>query len=271
MFQLLHQVFDLILVGPTTNILLFFHYIFNLVGLPGAFGFSIIALVAFIRLIFHPLTRQQMELTKKMEEMKPHLDRLTEKHKSDKQRLQQEQLKLYQQMGVNPASGCLYALVQIPVFIALYNVLILFLKNGTGDKVVLAVNKLVYVDFLKIATLDPWFFGFNLAATPSQFGKYGAYYLLIPVITAALQYFQVKVTMPQPKKAIVKKDDKKKDKSPDMQTMMGRQMLFIFPIMIGYISYNLPIGLALYWNIFSLFSIIQYRKPKKKMETSSSS
>lgn len=260
--MLLPTLFNTALIFPTINLLLFFNYIFTLLHLPGTFGFSIIALVVFIRLLLHPMSRQQVELAKKMEQMKPHLDVLSEKHKNDKKKLQEEQLKLYQKMGVNPASGCLFAVIQIPVFIALYNVLRIFLISG-GDKVVASVNKIVYFDFLKIASIDPWFLGINLAAAPQHFSKYGVWYLAIPVITGILQYYQVKVTMPQPKPA-VKKDKDKKDKEPDMQTMMGKQMQLMFPLMIGYFSYILPVGLALYWNIFSLFSIIQYRKPVKK-------
>lgn len=265
--QLLTQLYNTILVAPTVNVLLFFNYVFSLLHLPGTFGFSIIALVASIRLLIHPLARQQIELSRKMEEMKPHLDKLNEKHKNDKRKLQQEQMKLYQEMGVNPASGCLFAIVQIPIFIALYNVLQLFLIGG-ADKVVETVNKITYVDFLKITELNPWFFGLNLAATPQEFSKYGIWYLAIPVITGLLQYYQVKVTMPQQKSSPKKKKDGK-GKEPDMQSMMGKQMQLMFPLMIGYFSFILPVGLALYWNIFSIFSIIQYRKPRPSSPTKS--
>lgn len=253
-----------VLIFPVVNVLLFFHYIFTLIRLPGAFGFAIIALTVFIRLLMNPLTREQMMLARKMEEMKPHLDNLSKKHKDDKKRLQEEQMKLYKEMGVNPASGCLYAIIQIPLVIGLYNVLQLFLKNGDIAKVAVSVNKIVYFDFLKIATINPWFFGINLAIPPSHFAKVGVYYLAIPVVTAILQYYQVKVMAPSTKPAVVSKnkDKNKKTDEPDMQAMMSTQMQFMFPLMLGYLSYILPVGLSLYWNIFSIFSILQYRKKK---------
>lgn len=200
-------------------------------------------------------------MARTMAKIKPQLDHLSKKHKDDKRKLQEEQMKLYKEMGVNPASGCLFALVQLPIFIALYNVLSLFFINGGISKLVGQVNKIVYFEFLKITSIDPMFFGFNLSIAPSHFQKYGWYYLIIPALTAFLQYMQVKVATPK-----VDSPDKtaevvlKKKEGSDMQSMMNTQMKYIFPVMIGWFSYTLPIGLSLYWNIFSLFSIIQAAK-----------
>src|SRR5436305_468987 len=102
-------------------------------------------MTALIRLLLHPLARQQIALSKKMEEAKPHMAKLTEKHKDDKKKLQEEQMKLYKELGVNPASGCLFAIVQIPVFLALYQVLMKFVTNGNHpEKIILAINHVVY-------------------------------------------------------------------------------------------------------------------------------
>jgi YidC/Oxa1 family membrane protein insertase len=250
------NLFNTLLIFPTINVLLFFNFIFTKIGLPGSFGFAIIALTILVRLIVYPLSKEQILLARKMEEMRPHLDKLNQKHKNDKKKLQEEQMKLYKDMGINPASGCLYAIIQIPVFIGLYQVLNLFLTRGGFAKIATEVNKIVYFNFLKTNTLDPHFFGLNLAVTPSQYGKYGVYYLAIPVITAFLQYYQIKYTTPQQVKP--KKEGKAEEEN--MQVMMSKQMLIMFPIMIGFFSYRLPIGLALYWNIFSLFSILQTKK-----------
>lgn len=253
-----------ILSQPILNILLFFYFIISRLGVPGAFGFSIIGLTVFIRLLLHPLFHKQLMMAKKMEKMKPHLDSLTAKHKDDKKRLQEEQLKLYKEMGVNPASGCLTMLIQMPVIIGLYKVLGQFFGNGKAAAVAIsAINNQAYLGFLKLTSIDPTFFGLNLGVAPSQFHKYGVYYLLIPVITAILQYYQVVVATPKNTPstlpAVADQKDKKSD-AEDMQKIMTTQMKFIFPIMIGYISYTLPIGMALYWNIFSIFTIIQYTR-----------
>ncbi len=269
-------------VFPILNLLVFFYKIFLFLKIPGAFGLAIIALTACIRLILHPFFNKQLETSKKMQDLKPHLDRLSHKHKGDKKRLQEEHMKLYQKAGINPAAGCLFMIVQIPVFIALYNTLSLFLLNGNATKIIAQINKVVYHPMLKIQAIDPWFFGFNLAVSPAKSGQW--YYYALPLITALLQYLQTQAmtpTSPQTKfsassnndtlraseaksdLANARREEKKKEASgDDFQKAMNTQMKFIFPIMIGWFSYTLPVGLSLYWNIFSIFSIMQYKKIK---------
>lgn len=262
--------FNTTFVFPILNLLVFFYKIFLFIKIPGAFGFAIIALTAFIRLLLHPFFKQQLETSKKMQDLKPHLDRLSHKHKDDKKRLQEEHMKLYQQAGINPATGCLFMIVQIPVFIALYNTLSLFLLNGNAAKIISQINKVLYHSALKIQTIDPWFFGFNLALSPAKSGLW--YYYTMPILTALLQYLQTQAmtpaSSPTPEVNEVKKNisgvGDKKDDSGDFQKAMNMQMKYIFPLMIGYFSYTLPVGLSLYWNIFSLFSIIQYKKMQSK-------
>lgn len=231
--------------------------------IPGAFGFAIIGLTVLIRMVFQPFYKQQMEMSKKMQEMKPKLDSLAQKYKNDQKTLQQEQMKLYQQAGINPAAGCLIMIIQLPIFFALYNTLSVFLMNGQAAKAISQINNVLYTPFLKIGTIDPWFFGFNLALSPKAGGQW--FYLLIPLLTGVLQYFQaVSMTPIQPATPVNKDEKNKKDDGSDFQKAMTTQMKYMFPVMIGWFSYTLPVGLSLYWNIFSLFSIIQGRKLKVK-------
>jgi len=267
--------FNTLFVFPILNLLVLLYKGFLLIKIPGAFGFAIIGLTVLIRGLFNPFFKKQIETAKKMAELKPHLDHLSTKHKDDKKTLQAEQMKLYQQAGINPTSGCLFMIIQIPVFIALYQTLSLFLTNGQGVKAIAAINNVLYASFLKITTVDPMFLGINLATTPKASGQW--YYLLIPAVTALLQYLQAQATMPAPAaptKEIVKPgEEPKKDDSGDFQKAMNTQMKFLFPVMIGWFSYTLPAGLSLYWNIFSLFSILQYRQLKvdpNKLKTGSS-
>ncbi|MFS8159055.1 MAG: YidC/Oxa1 family membrane protein insertase, partial [Candidatus Roizmanbacteria bacterium] len=83
-------------------------------------------------------------------------------------------------------------------------------------------------------------------------------YLLIPLLTAFLQFVQFQVTTPKP--APKKEGDKSE---PDMSTVMASQMKIMFPLMIGYFSYILPVGLAVYWNVFSIFSLFQHQTIQK--------
>ncbi|MCX7881196.1 MAG: YidC/Oxa1 family membrane protein insertase [Patescibacteria group bacterium] len=255
--------FNNFFVIPTLNILVFIYKGLSFLKIPGALGWAIIGLTVLIRLLLHPFFKQQMETSKKLQELKPHLDKLAKKHKNDQKKLQQEQLRLYQQAGINPASGCLLMIIQIPVFIGLYNTLSLFLLNGSRVKVIDQINRVLYFSFLKITSIDSWFFGFNLALTPAKAGVW--YYYLIPLLTAFLQYKQNQSLQTAPKPTeVVNKVDKSKDDEDDFQKALNTQMKFLFPLMIGWFSYSLPVGLSLYWNIFSLFSIVQYKKLTEK-------
>lgn len=260
------NIFSTVFVFPILNLLVGFYKIFNSLHLPGDFGFSIIALTVFVRVILHPFFKQQMDTAKKMQDIKPHMDKLQEKHKKDPKKLQQEQMNLYKQFGINPASGCLFMIIQMPIFIGLYQTLSLFF-NGNMAKTIEEINKVLYFSFLKIQTIDPMFFGINLATTPEKAGN--VLYYLIPIITAILQFFQAQATMPALAPAassdLDKKDKEgKKDTGGDFQKAMNTQMKYIFPLMIGWFSLRMPVGLSLYWNIFSLFSIMQYKQMQKK-------
>src|SRR3989344_9387553 len=169
------NLFDTIFVIPILNLLVVFYKLFMFLRIPGAFGFAIIALTVAIRMLFQPFFKKQMETAKKMQDLKPHLDNLSTKHKNDKKQLQAEQLKLYQQHGINPTSGCLVMIVQLPVFIALYNTLNLFLLNGQAEKTIATINKVLYFSALKIETVNSWFFGFDLVKSPKLAGAW--YYL----------------------------------------------------------------------------------------------
>lgn len=267
------NLFNTVFVIPILNLLVVFYKLFLLIKLPGAFGFAIIALTVAIRMLFQPFFQKQIETAKKMQEIKPHLDNLSVKHKNDQKQLQAEQLKLYQQHGINPTSGCLVMIIQLPVFIALYQTLNLFLLNGQSAKTILAINKALYFSALKIESFNSWFFGLDLVKSPKVAGAW--YYLLIPLITAALQYFQAQASMPPTsedktsavsasKKTGKTAEVKKTDGGGDFQKAMNTQMKYMFPLMIGWFSYSLPIGLALYWNIFSIMGIMQYKKVNNK-------
>ena len=265
------DIFYSVIIDPILNILVAFYKLFIQIGLPGAFGFAIIAITLLIRFLMHPFFKQQMDTAKKMKDIKPHIDKLQKKHKDDAKKLQQEQMRLYQEAGINPASGCLFALIQIPLFLGLYQTLQLFLTIDKEGTLVKTINNRLYSDLIKLQSIDPHFFGLNLALSPSQGGSW--VYFAVPIITGVLQYFQNKVTMPDTTPAKKDEDDKEEKSEPGMgeefQKAMSTQMKYVFPVMIGYFSYTLPLGLSLYWNIFSIFSIIQHYMHHKTPITNS--
>lgn len=252
-----------LLIWPIVNLLVAFYKFFAWLHIPGPFGFAILGLTILLRLLLYPLMQAQLRSARKMQQLKPHLDALSVKHKDNKQALQQAQLELYRQHGINPAAGCLPLLIQMPVLIALYNVFYQVLQNGNVAKLVADINHVVYVSTLKIASLDLTFFGMNLGTKPSQWQSHGWWLLSIPLITAALQYVQSKLMMPPTAKtpvapdAKVKKDDKKEPSAEDTAMEMQKQMMMIMPLMYAVFAYQFPVGLALYWNVFGLFGIMQ--------------
>ncbi len=257
-----------LLVWPITNVLVFFYKIFEWVHIPWPLGWSVIALTVVIRLVLYPLMHAQMKSAKKMASLKPHMDEISKKHKDDKQALQQAQLALYKEHGVNPTAGCLPLLIQMPVLIALYNVFNHVLNNGNMTKVVEEINRIVYVKAFSLTQLDLSFFGTNLGVKPSDWQTKGWWLLAIPVITAGLQWWQGKLMMNAPTNPKTQVPNPKKEKQEeksevDSAAEMQKQMAIISPLMFGWIAFSFPLGLSLYWNVFGLFGIMQQMKVNK--------
>lgn len=250
-----------VLVWPIVNVLVAFYKLFEFLHVPGPLGFAIILMTIVIRLVLYPLMQAQLKSAKKMTDLKPHLDALSAKHKDDKTKLQQAQMDLYKQHGVNPAAGCLPLLVQFPVLIALYSVFSMVFRTNNLDALVGELNQILYLPFLKLSHLDLSFLSVNLGVKPSDYQSHGWWLLSIPLITGALQWYQTKLMMPTAnanlKLQTVKSEEKKEEKKEDTAAEMQKQMAMITPVMFGYFAFQFPLGLALYWNVFGIFGIMQ--------------
>lgn len=268
-----NNIFNSLVLIPILNILMALYNLLLSLKVPGALGFSLILLTVLIRIVLYPLTNAQLKNAQQLSKLKPQLDKLGQQYKNDKQQLHAEQLKLYKQSGVNPTAGCLPLLLQMPILIGLYNLFFQILTNSQIDAVIESINKAVYFPILKISTLDLSFFGLSLTHKPSEWQKVGWWFLLIPVITAALQYWQTKMMIPAAQsnsKTAVEKIQKVEDgkkKEEDMGAMMQKQMGIMMPLMIGFFAYSFPLGLSLYWNTFTIFGIIQQHQLNKQQKT----
>lgn len=251
------DMFNLIFYGPIINFLVLIFQGLSSLHIPGALGFSIIILTVMIRVLVWPLMTNQIKATKKMADLKPHLDELKVKHKDDKQTLARAQMDLYKEHGVNPAGGCLPALLQIPIFIALYQAIINILPGGNIN----SIKALLYFPNLKLpSSLDPNFLGINLGVKPSEFTSQGAFLLLIPLITALLTFVQSKMALPKPVKPYPSDSPKEKKEKVGVEDSMGQiqsQMVYMMPLMVGYFAFTFPVGLAIYWNAYTTLGIIQ--------------
>jgi len=259
--ELIVTIFNTLFYTPIVNLLIFAFKVLEGAGVPGALGLAIALITIIIRLLIWPMTASQVKSTQKMAALKPHLDELKKKHKEDKQAFAAAQMALFKEHGVNPAGGCLPALLQIPIFIALYQAILNVFP--TGDQGGLEkINSVLYNNWLHLTSIpDPNFLGFSLAWKPSDFGSYGPLLLLIPVMTALLTFIQSKMMLPNKVPSIRKNDTpqekKEKESMEDAMASIQGQMVYLMPVMVGYFALQFPIGLAIYWNTFTIMGIIQ--------------
>jgi YidC/Oxa1 family membrane protein insertase len=218
--------FHVILYQPLLNALIFFY---NTVAF-GDLGISIILLTVLIRLILFPIFQKSVRSQTILQRIQPKIKKIQEDHKHDKEKQAKELLSLYQEHKVNPFSGFLFLLIQLPILIILYQ---LFLKGLTTAS-----------------------FGdlYNFIATPKNFQTFfvGLINLqnksiLLVVLAAIAQFFQGRLALP--------KIDKTKELSPAER--ITRQMVFTAPLITLFIFFNLPAAVSLYWLTSSMFSIGQ--------------
>ena len=183
------------------------------------YGIAIILLTILVRLLFWPLTHKSTVGMKKMQELQPKMKEIQAKFKDNPQRLQQETWALYREAKVNPMSSCLPMLIQIPVFIALFNVL-------------RSAVELRYAPFLWIGDLsEPE----GLFASWFPFGGLNILPILMAVSTGLQSAF-----------------------TPSTGDKSQQKMMMIFmPLMMLFMFYSFPSALSLYWFLSNLFSIVQ--------------
>lgn len=129
------------------------------------YGISLILFTVIIKLALLPLTIKQLKSTQKMQEIQPELQKIQQRYKNDKEKLNQETLKLYQEKGVNPAGGCLPMLLQLPIIFALFITIRKPLTNMLGWTKEMLGNVIT-----KIMALKPDFFAANTVPTAEELG-----------------------------------------------------------------------------------------------------
>lgn len=215
----------------------------ELMALTGDLGLALIVFTLIIRSILIPITLPSIKAQGKMRELKPELDKIKEKHGKDKQALQLAQVELYKKYNINPLSGCLPQLVQIAVLIILYQALIHFFAQTEINGVVLN-TKFLWLDL----HLPDKTYILPILAGVTQL-------VLSLMIAPGAEVLDI-VPNNSKKKAVQKANEKEEDMA-DMANSMQKQMLFIMPVMTGFIAVSFPSGLALYWVVTTVFSIVQ--------------
>ena len=221
------EIWDLIALQPVTNIhVVLSHYLFS------SFGLAIIALTIVVNGLMYPLTRKQLYATKAMQALQPKMAELQKKYAKDKGKLAKEQMRLYKESGISPAGCLLPMLIQMPIWIALYQSIIRLLAVTPED--FLGLSKYLYSWPIVYSTLplDNMFLGLNLAE-PNMF---------LAILVGAAMWAQQKMVTP------TTADPK--------QQAQSRMMLWMMPLMFGFLCLSFPSGLALFWAASSVIRIV---------------
>jgi YidC/Oxa1 family membrane protein insertase len=190
------------------------------------FGWALVLLTLLIKLLFAPLTHISYSSMKKMQLLAPKMKAIQANNKKDPAKSQKALMELYRRNKVNPMMGCLPMLIQIPVFIAMFRLLPEAIELH-GAPFIGWITDLSAPDHFMTLPFTVPFLGWNSLN-------------ILPILMAASQVWYQKLMPSQP------------GSSPEQQTIMN-----IMPIFFGFICYNMPSGLTLYWTLQNLFSIIQ--------------
>jgi YidC/Oxa1 family membrane protein insertase len=211
---------------PLLYLLLFFNkYVKN-------YGVAIILLTILVKLLFWPLTHKSQKSMSEMQKLQPHMAKIREKYKNDKQRMNQELMGLYKTYKVNPMGGCLPMLIQLPVFFALFRVLgrCIELRHAPF---VLWITDLSAPDRL-------FNFSFRIPLMQAPYG--------IPVLTllmGASMFIQQKMT-------------------PTVGDPAQAKMMMFLPVIFMFMFINFPSGLVLYWFVSNILTIAQQYGLKRR-------
>jgi len=213
-----------ILAKPTLHLLNFFYrYIHN-------YGIAIILVTILIKLLFWPIATKGMKSMKTMQKLQPKMAKLKEKYANDKERLNQEMMQLYKTYKVNPIGGCLPMVLQIPVFFALYKVLLQTIELRHAP-FMLWINDLSAPDRLFIGVDIPYLGG-------------------LPVLTllmGASMFLQQRMT-------------------PSTADPTQQKVMMFLPVVFTFMFLNFASGLVLYWFVNNLLAIAQQYVINKQMD-----
>jgi len=221
--------FNAILYQPLFNALIL---IYNYSPLHD-FGIAIVGLTIIIRLILYPLSVKAFKSQRAMQRLQPKIQDLQKKYKDDRERQTREMMELYKSEKINPFSGLLVVIIQLPILIALYQVFRQGLAAGGLDHLYLFIHNPGHLNYMFLGLVD-------LAKSHN---------IIMAALAGILQFFQTKMMIP-PTPASQKTKG-------DVAQMMQKQMLYVLPVMTGLIMYSLPAALSLYLIASGAFSVVQ--------------
>src|SRR5215470_19894169 len=153
---------------------------------------AIILFTILVRVLMYPLNVQQIRSSKAMQELQPEMKKLQDKYKNDREKLAQEQMRLYREHGVNPLGGCLPLLIQFPIWIGLYQAINHALA-ATPLQLLDLAGRFLVPGLDKLVPLNNVWFGMDLTQAPTANPTYA---LIFPVLVLITSYLQSKMMTP---------------------------------------------------------------------------
>ena len=225
------EVFNILFYQPLYNALVFLVSI-----LPGAsLGFAVIFLTLFVKIILFPLSHKSVSTQAKIRTLDPHINKIKEETKNNKQEQAQKIMGLYQEHGVNPFSGCLLLIVQLPIIFALYWVFLKGIEPSPG----LLYSFVIFPD-----NINTMFLGLI-----DMHGKS----MSLALIAGVTQFYQIKLSMPQT--TTEEPSGAERSFKDELAKSMSVQMRYVMPVLVAFIAYTISAAVALYWITSNIFSI----------------
>jgi YidC/Oxa1 family membrane protein insertase len=235
------MIWDMLILNPMVNSLL---WIYNALG--DNFGLAIIVFTLVVRLITYPLTAQQMKSAQAMQEMQKskRWQDIQKKYKDNREKLAQEQMALYKEMGVNPFGSCLPTLVQFPIIIGLYQAVMRALAVTPLQLLDLSNHVYKITNASALIPLKNNFLWMDLSQ-PERLMVFGFGVPVLAILVVISTYVQSKLMTPPA--------------TGDQSAQMTTQMMNLYmPFFMGWLAYQFSAGLALYFLASNLFTIAQY-------------
>jgi YidC/Oxa1 family membrane protein insertase len=215
------SLFTLFIYKPVLNLTIF---LYGTIGF-GDLGIAILGMTVLIRAILAPLSLKMARSQRAMAQLAPQLEEIKKKYPGNTQEQSAAVMALYKEKGVNPLAGCLPLLLQLPILIGVYQVFLNIFKPET--------LQLLYSFTPHPGTINHFMFGLLDISKSNP---------ALAILAGVAQFFQARITTAnQPQSA--------------QTAAMSKQMMYLLPVMIIVISWNLPAGLALYWIATSVWSI----------------
>lgn len=240
----------------------FYNPVYNLFAalvliFPGySLGWAIIGITLIIRLGLLIPQQKMLVSQRRMQVIQPKIKAIQEEFKGDQAKIGMKMMELYKREDVNPLGSCLPILIQIPILIVLYQVILNISNPGN-------LAHLYHIDWLQSfrnITISSHFFGLELAKSGGIVG------IVLGVLTGGLQFGQMWLSQKKIKANQPEKEEKPKDPNmPDMQQMQ-KMMIYIFPAMAAIFAFQFPAGVGLYWLVGTLFMIVQQAVANRQAE-----